>query len=208
MLHSYDKSYLEGTMKTIGYMYDYAVNVLDFDIDEFSDYFISSSVASEIERGNPAYLGKSEIELVQIICEKKHIKKTIIPPHPRYEKSSEYWVGSTLAYYQWLRGFRFETILKSAKASELRLLYSPLHEADITKYEMILDSKIKESPSNLKRMRQLANLSQSELANISGVNIRTIKAYEQKENDINKAGVHIIRALSLAIGCKIEDLLE
>ena len=32
--------------------------------------------------------------------------------------------------------------------------------------------------------------------------------YEQRENDINKAGVNIVSSLAQALGCDIEDLLE
>ena len=61
---------------------------------------------------------------------------------------------------------------------------------------------------NLKEMREKCGMSQSNLADNSGVNIRTIQSYEQGLKDINKAQVRIVQSLSKALGCAIEDLIE
>ena len=42
----------------------------------------------------------------------------------------------------------------------------------------------------------------------SGVNLRTIQQYERRSRDINKAAGATLRALSIALSCRIEDLLE
>lgn len=62
--------------------------------------------------------------------------------------------------------------------------------------------------SNLKRLRTEKHYSQGQLAYISKVNIRTIKAYEQRSRDINKASVDTLYKLATALGCSMEDLLE
>ena len=51
-------------------------------------------------------------------------------------------------------------------------------------------------------------MTQKQLAQYAEVKERTIRAYEQRETEINKAQVNIVRALSLVLGCSIEDLLE
>lgn len=62
--------------------------------------------------------------------------------------------------------------------------------------------------SNLKRIREEKNISQSKLSEISGVNLQMIQKYEQGVKDINKAQGITLHALAQALECKIEDLLE
>ena len=49
---------------------------------------------------------------------------------------------------------------------------------------------------------------QKELSEASGVKLRMIQLYEQRENDINKARAGTLYDLSKALGCDMEDLME
>ena len=62
--------------------------------------------------------------------------------------------------------------------------------------------------SNLKDIRERANLSQAKLAEISGSNVRMIQYYEQGVKDINKAQGITLYKIAQALNCKMEDLLE
>lgn len=62
--------------------------------------------------------------------------------------------------------------------------------------------------SNLKRIRIDAGLTQSQLAEASGVNARMIQHYEQGAKDINAAGALTVYKLAQALDCTVEDLLE
>lgn len=62
--------------------------------------------------------------------------------------------------------------------------------------------------SNLKQIRESLNISQSELAEKSGVSVRMIQYYEQGVKDINKAQAITVYKLSEALECSVEDLLE
>ena len=64
------------------------------------------------------------------------------------------------------------------------------------------------SETNLKRVRKNAGLSQRELAEVSGLPVRTIQQYEQRQKNINKAQAEYLVALSKALYCDIESLLE
>lgn len=68
--------------------------------------------------------------------------------------------------------------------------------------------KAAEGDSNLKRIRENRGLSQAELAEQSGVNLRNIQMYEQRVNGIDKAQANILYKLSRVLGCNVEDLLE
>lgn len=60
----------------------------------------------------------------------------------------------------------------------------------------------------LKQVREKKGLSQSELARISGVNIRMIQHYEQGYKDIKKASVVTVMALAEALNCDIKMIIE
>lgn len=64
------------------------------------------------------------------------------------------------------------------------------------------------SETNLKRIRLIYGCSQRELAEISGVSLRSIQMYEQRQKDINKAQSDAIYRLAKVLGCTMEDLLE
>ena len=51
-------------------------------------------------------------------------------------------------------------------------------------------------------------MSQSELAGLTGIPIRTLQAYEQCQKNINNASVDYVIRLSKALNCDIEMLLE
>lgn len=62
--------------------------------------------------------------------------------------------------------------------------------------------------SRLKEMREKKNLSQSQLAEKSGVSLRAIQAYEQGYKDINKGQVVSVLALADALDCNIREILN
>ena len=62
--------------------------------------------------------------------------------------------------------------------------------------------------SKLKETRERAGLTQKELSERSGVNIRTIQDYEQGRKLINKAQGLSLYRLANALNVTIEELLE
>lgn len=60
---------------------------------------------------------------------------------------------------------------------------------------------------SLKNVRLQRKLSQSQLAEKSNVNLKTIQAYEQDVKNINNAHLEILLKLSIALDCKIENII-
>ena len=87
-------------------------------------------------------------------------------PSYAYDRSPEYWTGWALAYYQWLTGLRFAEIEQAVSITEVRLLYTPYHEMDVRQFADKMNElyRAAKPETNLKAMRTLAGLSQSELA--------------------------------------------
>ena len=86
----------------------------------------------------------------------------------------------------------------------------PVNEVDASKFADIADVRVREHfpETNLKRLRTNYGCSQAELSRLSGVSLRSIQMYEQRNKDINKASAETVHALSRALGCWMEDLLE
>ncbi|MCC2168494.1 MAG: helix-turn-helix domain-containing protein [Gallintestinimicrobium sp.] len=57
-------------------------------------------------------------------------------------------------------------------------------------------------------IRKARGFTQQQLSDASGVTLRMIQLYEQRQNDISKAQVNVVISLANALGCRVEDLLE
>ena len=62
--------------------------------------------------------------------------------------------------------------------------------------------------SSLKMIRKKRKLTQEQLAMLSGVNVRSIRSYEQGDNDILKAQGDTLLMLARALDCTVEELLQ
>ncbi|MBQ7371760.1 MAG: helix-turn-helix transcriptional regulator [Lachnospiraceae bacterium] len=60
----------------------------------------------------------------------------------------------------------------------------------------------------LKRIRSSYGFTQAELAKRSGVTLRSIQMFEQRNKDINKASADAINRISKVLGCSMESLIE
>lgn len=89
-------------------------------------------------------------------------------------------------------------------------MYRVYHEMDIGHFIDDMNERYDaaERKSRLKEIRENRGISQPRLAELSGVNLRSIQMYEQKANDIDKAQARTVYKLSRILGCTVEDLLE
>ena len=62
--------------------------------------------------------------------------------------------------------------------------------------------------SRIRKYREENNLSQKQLAEVSGITLRSIQMYEQRNKDINKAKFETVHRLSQVLGCRMENLIE
>ena len=60
----------------------------------------------------------------------------------------------------------------------------------------------------LKQIRQSKGLTQKELAEATGISLRTLQHYEQGSKDLNMAAAITVYAIASALGVKVEDLLD
>lgn len=211
MIHAYQEMYLSKVQSVLGDAFDYAINTCSISGKDFVKLFIASSVSKRMGNGEPAYLaGKSGIEITREIVAETKGRELQIEPQEQFGRSVEYWIGWSVAYYQWYSGRKYSDIFKVISFEDLQKMYHTLHEADITKFVDIVDSRAKEyfSETNLKRIRTAYGVTQVKLAERSGVSLRSIQMYEQRNKNINKATVDSMYRLAKVLGCTIEDLIE
>ena len=213
MTNAYSELYLDDAMKNLGDMVEFAVCDLGFDPDDFWGWFISSGIASKFEKGNPKYIaGMSGFDLAEAVLSKINVSYEKKEPSCVEFKGREYWAGWILAYYQWKTGKRFEDIVKGGLTLSTVLSMYVLHEADESKFvdaaNEIIARNNKKRKSKLSEIRKARGFTQQQLSEASGVTLRMIQLYEQKQNDISKAQVTVVINLAKALGCEVEDLIS
>lgn len=203
MIRAYDEYYLDLAQRKLASMFELAVYEEKLTVDEFGEKFVASKISKAFEEGNPIYLaGKSANELLGIVLE-KDIKETM----QNMAASPEYWLGWVLAFAQWDTSKSFAEIINAYPCSKLLLDYFPYHEMDETETVQLLERYMASEPS-LKVWRKKRKLSQSELSKLSGVPLRTIRAYEQKKLDISKAQGETLYKLAKTLDCSMEALIK
>lgn len=232
MMRAYDEACLPLACGCLGRMLDYSVYSLHIDADSMMDLFAASGAASLFARGDMRTIaGGSGIELAYSVLEKSGLPHERVLPRHTVSFSNEYWGGHALAYAQWATGLRFEELVKRRPASAVisscakeRLALLESLPPDISEGDKAAELKrfgrefalrtagsiLSEGPSDtrLKALRIKNGLSQGALAKASGVPVRTIQQYEQRQKDINKARFEYIVRLSAALNCGPADLFE
>lgn len=211
MTHAYSEYYLNDAKTRLAQMLDYAVNDEKLDAEWFIKLFLQSGVADRFEVGNPSVVaGASGVELARDVIGYAYKNRQFAKPTFVQDRSPEYWAGWALAEYQWYSRRRFKEIFSAVSITDIIAMYHLYHEMDIRQFIDTLENRIKSAPrqNRLKKLRENRGLAQTDLAELSGVNIRSIQMYEQGTHDIDKAQAHTLYKLSRVLGCTIEDLLE
>ena len=209
--HAFPETYLSKAQAILGDAFDYAVNVCQIPGADFMKLFASSSVSRRMENGEPALLaGKSGIEIIADVMLETTGKQPEAEPREHFRRSREYWIGWAVCYYQWLSARSYSDIFRVLSFEDLANMYHTLHEADITKFTDIVDAKMREhfKDTNLKRIRMAYGYTQAELAKRTGVTLRSIQMYEQRNKDINKASADTLYRIAKVLGCSMERLIE
>ena len=211
MIHAYNKLYLTDAQRFLAHSFDYAITDCKIDVDLFGDVFSSSSIAKRMERGDPRIVSgmAGEEATIKIL---KEVNANINLPELFFNQSRTpaYWAGWALSYYQWYTARTFKDIFSKIPLSKIIEMYNPYHEIDLVLFVEEMEKRYKSIilETKLKMIREARGVSQSKLAEASGVTKRSIQLYEQRVNDIDKAQVHTVYKLSRVLGCDIEDLLE
>ena len=211
MIHAYDKSYLADARKNLAGMLDYLVNDLKYPLNNAWSLFLTSEFSARFEHGDCSVLvGMSGPEIARAVLEQAGESTPVVQPSYGCGRSPEYWTGWAIAYYQWFTGLRFEEIEQAVSIAKVRMMYTPYHEMDIRQFVDKMNELYRAAvpETRLKALRTMAGMSQSELAAMSGVPIRTIQQYEQRRKNINRAQAETLLSLARTLSSSVEDLME
>lgn len=210
-MNAYPETLLPDARSQLADAADYAIIDMNSPIDEFFSLFAASDFARRIERGDrTTILGISGIELAQGILALDSGKKDFKIARESLRRTSAYWSGWILSYYQWKSNRTFKEILAALPGSVVEKMYKVFHEAPDERFASVADEIVNEknSETRLKQIRSAYGCSQSRLAKMSGVGLRSIQMYEQRKKNINRAEAESVLRLSRALGCEMEDILE
>ena len=174
----YNECYLLDAKKNLATCFDYAINVCKFNPDTFCFMFINSEYSKLFETGDPCVVsGTSGVELAMLVIGEYVSNYAFLEQQISLSKSKEYWALYYLAEYQWKTGRSFKDILYRITLKDIIDMYHPYHEMDVSRFIEDLDNIIltKNIEAKLKTIRTLNGLSQSQLAKLSGVNLRSIQ---------------------------------
>lgn len=211
--HAYSELYLSHAMVNLAVMADCGINGYGISPSLFFYRFVTSGIAEQFGRGNPKYLvGYSGLELADQVVSNSgggYLKEENVET---FGKTPEYWAGWVLAYYQWKSGRSFsEMQRKGLDFSTVIPLYHPLHEADVEKFCDIAECIVKENSQGrnpVRDARERRGMTQKSLAEISGVSLRMIRAYEQGTQDLSRAEYRTVERLARVLDIPSEQLIH
>lgn len=211
MTPAFDRTLFEKAQSNMAFLLDVGVHAYEIPLKTLYQAFFTSGMAERMEYGDVKTIaGSSGTELAYELALYLSPATRQIRDYYIHDRSAEYWLGWSLSYYQWIRNISYKQINAFGPIEELYALYPTYHEMDILQFVDVLDEKkmtfSEETP--LKRLRQYAMLSQRELADRTGIPVRTIQQYEQRQKNINHARADYVISLSKTLSCNPEDLLE
>ena len=134
------------------------------------------------------------------------------PFSPRYTetRSAEYWAGGLLAYVQWSTALSFAELTEYVPVQNFLNLFDKYYDFDYScaAEEIVQAYRQAKTDTNLKLHRKRAGLSQGKLAQLSGVPVRTVQQYEQRQKNINAARAEAVISMARVLGCRPDELLE
>jgi hypothetical protein len=210
--NAYSDLYIEDAMCNMANLVDYVVNDLHRDADEFFQLFNASGIAREFGHGNPKYVsGMSGQELVLETYFVMGLREELPEQVFRAKHTPEHWYGRMLAYAQWKTSAEFCDILKYRPCANLADYYVTYHDKTDDRFveQLCIEmQQVDTRETNLAFYRRMRAYSQRLLSEKSGVSLRAIQQYEQRQKSINKAAAESVLALSESLGCTPEDLME
>ena len=222
---AYNRSYLENVKSNLGAMLDCGINTLEFGPRDFYNMFLDSDMSDKINRGDAySICTLGGVELAEyVVCfamnnsKYIHVKKASDPAFNQHlndaiinVNSKEYWAGTVIAEYAWEKNMSYQELDGYISVEEVIALYKDFTNADSLVINIRLDEMLnaKKKVAKLKLRREMLGLSQSELAQQSGIPLRTLQQYEQRRKNINNAKAVYLVDLASVLRCEVRDLIE
>ena len=210
MIPAYSKLYLSDAQRALANSLDYAVNTLGLEVSEYYHLFISSDICSRFETGDPFIIsGKSGTELALMVASRVNDKMEFTDRVNTDGKSHEYWAGWAIAFYQWYTSCSLKLLNQEVPITNILAMYDKYHEMDIMHFVDRINElrQAARCMTYLKKYREMRGFSQSELASMAGIPLKTLQHYEQGYKSLAKANASYVISLAKVLGVKPEMLI-
>ena len=205
-----DCIYDQDIRERLGTFFDVAVNQCGLRGQDAVDALVVSGLAGQLERQNPGFaVGRSGSELLQWALDACGYGIRV-PNSSRAPVSDDYWTGYMVALLQLRSGWTYAQVFERMSYADVREMHSWCQDLPEDEVVENMRAALQERPrvSALRRARKAAGLTQTQLAQVAGVSMRSVQQYEEGLKDINKAAAGTVYRFSLVLGCTMEDLLE
>lgn len=210
--HPYSDLYLQDAMQVLGEFFEYGVHDYGAEGAELAELFCISPLSKRFGRGEARLVGGMSgaelfFELDRLYSPEIH---TYPEPAMRLSRTPEFWLGWTAAFVQWDLDLSFSKLFDIVPYDEFLSLYYPWHEASEQRFSALVVERAQSQnpPTQLARLRRDCGLTQEELAARTGVSLSSLRMYEQRHKDINKAQAATLLKLARELHCAMEDLME
>ncbi len=210
MIRAYNELYLADAQRTLANCFDYATYSLEIPLERFYVMFAGSDLSGKFEKGDPFIIsGKSGVELALMVIEKNTGVYEYRDRVLGNGRSREYWTGWAIAFYQWYSGCTFKRLHEEVPVTDIINIYDKYHEMDIMHFvERVEELRQKARLGTyLGKYREMSGYSQSELADITGIPLKTLQHYEQGTKSLARANVSYVLSLARVLECRPEDLI-
>lgn len=214
-MSAYSELYVDDAMHNLGEMLEYAERGCGISANAILQMFVISGIARQWEEGNPAVIGgHSGTEICQRILDSCQFPWQD-NDFGLLELKCTYWIGWILAYYQWKTAESFQNILHAVSVEDFKRIYPAGHTVSedraCTMIETVRDSYMQtqsgECRTRLQAYRQRIGLTQRQLAQASGINLRTLQEYEVGRKQLAQASAEKVIRLANVLQIRPENLI-
>ncbi len=210
MIRAYNELYLSDARRCLANSLDYAVYTLGLELSEYYDMFVKNDICTRFERGDPFIVsGKSGVEIALMVISQCRRSQEYLERVYYDGKSPEYWLGWAIAFYQWYTSCSLKLLNEEIPILSMRCMYDKYHEMDIMHFVERINEIRREQrlTTYLKKYREMKGYSQSELAALTRIPLKTLQHYEQGDKPLDKANAVYVLSLARALDCRPELLI-
>ncbi len=133
-MYAYDSDMVQRAQKVVGWMFDAGTNFYKVELHQFYRRFLDSPISKRLAVGDPfLIMGRSGRELAyDLMCEAGG--EVASPDYITLDRSREFWLGWSLAYYQWHKGIPYAMITSNVGIETYLEMYDKYHEMDVTQF--------------------------------------------------------------------------
>lgn len=196
----------------MGEMIEYVSEACHEDVNDYFKMMALSSLLEKWERKDPVlYYGMSGTEVARKVFRSVGVLRDDYPDAVvRMVSGVGDWVGMLLEHISITKNLSIYDIISRVNFEEVSGYYPKYYMSSVEEAAAEIERVYigSDSGSVIQRLRKERGLSQKELAQLAGVNLRTLQQYEIRAKDLKKASSEKVINLAGVLRTRPESLLE